>query len=334
MSTSLLTMVPVLVLVPVVMMTVRASASSLHSFPSRLRCKVRVPRHAPASLCCARCVFTVGALCVIGIPCPAVHVAIVVTAEPSPCPVHTPMLRTCVVLAKAGMDTSAWDGAHAKHNKYNGVYLNGEGRDGNNNILNFAFGVVPKENSQYYREFGQFIDTSCTDATRNWLNKQKHSKFSDQHKGLPALMDIFVGSAVVNCGRHIMECMRKVAKSKFHDNQFWAVQTSLTKTEFDSNLEKLRATSATAAKYLEDNHPPETYAFYAIAVKGITMYGHKTSNIVEADNARNVAARHESPLHAMDMMLRKTMTDISARTKASKTWVDKGELLTPYATKM
>ena len=87
-----------------------------------------------------------------------------------------------------------------------------------------------------------------------------------------------------------------------------------------------------AVDYL-DNVGPETWCMFAIDTAGFKMHGMRTSNIVEAENARLLGARSMAPIAFLDETVRLEMKALSAARQQAATYVHNGQLLTGKAAK-
>lgn len=249
----------------------------------------------------------------------------------------TIVLQSSFTIAQTvGLPMSATDACHFYRTAHQGVLLVHALRDSNNQLLDAALSLAPIENSTNYGRFGTTIYNNLNEEQRAFHMQPCFAMISDKHKGLPAFMRVFDvnGSNTVHCSRHIMGNARaKPGCGKFPDELFWELQGATTSASFDSVLLRMRQCSPVAADHFA-GLPAGEWAFYALDAKGKILVGHRTSNIVESSNSRMEAARQVDPLDCMHRYVLKYAATLVKRTAESLEWINKGEVLVPFAAKL
>ena len=106
---------------------------------------------------------------------------------------------------------------------------------------------------------------------------------------------MFPGSPHAYCLRHLEENLRKKFKSTDLTDLLWKAATAIMEADFNQSLQDMKAINPVSVDWLLQTANPEHWA--DLYFKG-RRYGHSTSNIAEAFNAKLMEAR-ELPVLAM-----------------------------------
>ena len=90
----------------------------------------------------------------------------------------------------------------------------------------------------------------------------------------------------------------------------WELQKADSRAEYTTQRAVLATLNPKAVDYL-DSVGPETWCMFAIDTAGFKMHGMRTSNIVEAENARLLGARSMAPNAFLDETVRLKMAALS-----------------------
>ena len=119
---------------------------------------------------------------------------------------------------------------------------------------------------------------------------------SDRQKGLIEGVDhLFPQSPHAYCLRHLEDNMHRQFKHPDLKSLLWKAARAGTKKDFDQSLEDMKAINPECVEWLLKTTDPEHWADWYFKGK---RYGHLTSNIAEAFNAKLLAAC-EMPILAM-----------------------------------
>jgi hypothetical protein len=122
------------------------------------------------------------------------------------------------------------------------------------------------------------------------------------------------------------------ANPGFHNNAIYECAQASHRAAFKAALRKLSKMCPHLAKKLSAKHTPsETWAQYALLEKGVSCYGHITSNLVEGFNAVIKASRALHPLLFIDDMITKMNRYYAEHLSEALEWEAEGFTLTPWA---
>ena len=237
------------------------------------------------------------------------------------------------VAMKCCVHVLAMDAAAMKHEKYSGQALVLEGLDGDGKIHILAIAQVPKENEAWYV---WFLQQCIASGLGPFIKESDMAIISDRHKGMPgALREVIPLVYSANCTKHLITNMCAANIGFQAGPQTWAVwelQKADSRAAYTAQRAVLATLNPKAVDYL-DNVGPETWCMFAIDTAGFKMHGMRTSNIVEAENARLLGARSMAPIAFLDETVRLEMKALSAARQQAAKYVHNGQLLTGKAAK-
>ncbi len=239
------------------------------------------------------------------------------------------------VVKAVGQRVVGLDGAHMKHDKYNGQLFFIVGRLGNGANLPFGIGFFEIENKD---NWAWVLKTLHSTALGQWLHQAV--LFSDRDKGLiPALAENLPDTATFNCFRHKVANIKAMAhREKWstkslgrNDELAWAPCKAPTRAKFDEAMTALRNVNPKAADYLL-KEPLETWTIHANIEAGNALYGNATSNFVESENSRakNNGLRNMPPDEALDRHVEQLLSIVADNAAAL---AQSSDVLTINATK-
>ena len=235
-------------------------------------------------------------------------------------------------------DISMVDMTHSRHEEWKGQHIGMVSQCGNKQTITLAWGLCPVENEECYTRFFEDLKRFQLEGCNviyEALNRVTHAQLSDRHKGIPgAQRQCFALMRSKACGKHMVPNACKAA-GDFSDTKaqgkFWGALSATTKLLHDRWMDELLALAPRAHAYFSAI-PVETWAFHPDS-QTLSMYGHKTSNLIEGANAKFCPARFLNPLRALDNISELVMSEITGKREAAKRrYKDgKGDLLTKHA---
>ena len=209
---------------------------------------------------------------------------------------------------------------------------------GNKQTITIAWGLCNVENEECCTRFFEDLKRFQLEGRNviyEALNRETHAQLSDRHKGIPgAQRRCFASMRSKACGKHMIPNACKAA-GDFSDakaqGKFWGAFTATTKLLHDRYMDELLALAPRAHAYFSAI-PVETWALHPDA-QALSMYGHKTRNLIEGANAKYCPARFFNPLGALDNISELVMSEITGKREAAKRRYKEGEgdLLTKHA---
>lgn len=171
------------------------------------------------------------------------------------------------------------------------VLLVAVGTDGMNNNIPLAWGLVPRENEEYW----SYFMVNFKMAFPSTLN-QHFVIISDRQKGLIGAVKQYYPTALhLHCCQHLADNLAKAFGGVNITPYFWRIARSTSKGEFDEGVAALKVVNPRAAEYLV-TIPHGQWAAYAV---NRARYGIDTSNMVESQNAKWIAERTQGPLESL-----------------------------------
>lgn len=119
--------------------------------------------------------------------------------------------------------------------------------------------------------------------------------------------------------------------TSFH-KAFWKLQSSPTQAAYDSQLAEFLKIYPETAKYL-DNVSDGCWRLFEFNDLKIKTFGHKTSNLAEINNARDVEKRKSHPFSMFLGFVRVAATDIVLAQKRADEMVSRNQDITEGAAK-
>lgn len=211
----------------------------------------------------------------------------------------------CDLIIECGLPLVGVDGTGMKHVKYNGTMVYVVGRTGSLKNVCVSIGFMPIEDAENW----SWVLSKLKDSPLGPYMGVDFVLISDRDKGLqnavprtfPEVHDFYCFAHVVRNIHAIANRNKWQTRSLGQNNKLaWNCQGAATKREFDEALCALRRVNPDAATYL-DNIPHHQWALYRAIELGIRLFGLRTDNFVESENARALRAgiRHMSPLAAL-----------------------------------
>ena len=224
------------------------------------------------------------------------------------------------------------DCAFMKSKTYNGQFMAMSFVDGNLNNVLLAQALTPKEDQENYEWFFNQINSHDAELFRI-LNGFLFTHISDRNKGLAAALgSSYPAANKMSCFKHIVG---NITNSKHVPGlgprvaDLWAIQGATTSEEFENGLKALAAHNDAAVRYLRDiPGGPQVWALHKQIQHGIAVFGKRTSNTIESENARYLEARDQEPFKFLHMTCRMQLQlNNTSRQNAAK-WARRGMLLT------
>lgn len=186
---------------------------------------------------------------------------------------------------------------------YAGILLTATSVDANGSLFPVAYAVIDAENDanwfwflEHLRNVLQAETTHIFCDADNSAESDELVFLSDRQKGLIEGVDrLFPHSPHAYCLRHLEDNMHKQFKHPDLKTLLWKAARATTETDFNKCLQDMRLIDPDCVDWLLGTANPEHWA--DLYFKG-KRYGHLTSNIAEAFNAKLMAAR-EMPILAM-----------------------------------
>ena len=208
------------------------------------------------------------------------------------------VLGPSVTAAMHCLNVSSLDSSFIKF-RYNGQLAIWEFMDPAGRLLPIAFAIFDKENKENYKWFLSLCVTSGLGAV---INDEGHVVFSDRSKGLiPALADVTPRTVHMYCTRHIISDIHP-SLSISDRGLVWAIQGAYSHRAYLASVDTLRKRNASAANYIADI-PPERWCLHTAVLHDVRLYGRRTSNNVESENARALPARDMPVPRLVDRMV-------------------------------
>jgi hypothetical protein len=181
-----------------------------------------------------------------------------------------------------------------------GILLTATGVDANGSLFPLAYAVVNAENDENWLWFLHHLRTVLDEQTTHLLLDDPVDSIvllSDRQKGLVEGVErLFPESPHGFCLRHLQENMHKKFPHSDLINLLWAAARATTEADFKKSMADIKAISPACVEWLNDkSRDPKHWADLYFPGR---RYGHLTSNIAEALNAKLLAAR-EMPILAM-----------------------------------
>lgn len=200
------------------------------------------------------------------------------------------------IMEHSAQPVSMTDCAFMKADYYNGQFMAMCMFDGNLNIRLIAAALVPSESKENYIWFFDKISNCLGDEIPKKLKEEQHVHYSDRDKGLtPAQEQAFPDTIKMFCFKHIYGNIQTVVGGCQHiEWRFWDIQKSKSEAEFKDKMNDLEDVKPKAAEYLS-NIPVEDWALYPHINSGSSLYGHRTSNLIESENSTYLDVRSNEP---------------------------------------
>src|SRR5579859_7484457 len=161
------------------------------------------------------------------------------------------------------------------------------GVDANGSLFPLAYVVVDAENDENWFWFLRHLRNVLHD-TDGSEDSDELVFLSDSQKGLIEGVDrLFPHSPHAYCLRHLEDNMHKQFKHPDLKRLLWKVARATTETDFNKCLQDMRSINPACVDWLLRTANPEHWA--DLYFKG-KRYGHLTSNIAEAFNAKLMVA--------------------------------------------
>ncbi|OQR84337.1 hypothetical protein ACHHYP_13518 [Achlya hypogyna] len=227
------------------------------------------------------------------------------------------------------------DGTFFKNSGYPDVLLNLVQRDANGRNITIAVTVVPGENQEQYF----------------WLLRQcmvggvklaDFALFADRGKITNAVRGfrrIGYVMPLKHCTVHLVRNVHSNVGNKGPtlDNAVWQIQGAKTAQAYTAALEELNGWLPEAAQYLKTLKPVKWTVHGNLASSAHpekrSLFGVRSSNFVESDNAKNVhnGIRSNLPFAALFLVMTDAMTTASARVAEVQAMTATDRKLTPFA---
>jgi hypothetical protein len=227
--------------------------------------------------------------------------------------------------AEHGQKVVGIDGAFIKHGKFKSTQLILVGRDGNSMNIVLAVAVCASESEENLLWFFH-----C--CTRAGIRLSEMPIFSDRGSGILAALHTLDWQNVRFCTRHIMQNINKNFKGNCPREMtkiLYEIQSSECEALYQMRITCLRMTHPAIADYIEDILP-QNWVLYS-ALRSTRLYGWRSTNFVESQNAAAVSSRLLLPFGFFQSYMTKFMTESWNRRQMAKQWTKEGQLLTKYA---
>jgi hypothetical protein len=186
-----------------------------------------------------------------------------------------------------------------KHHMYKHVVMVLETHDGNNKLFPVAAALCPLENEGNYF---WFLNLCKQHFGADLLNSTEMTVISDRQKGITAaLSQVLEAAYKVHCAKHLYTNVQAQQNPKLSlsKTDFWGMVKAGTAPVFQAIFDRLDPNTRI---YLNTINR-DMWVLYAIAARGVKLYGKHTSNGVESENARLMDARDNPPLDFFDQFL-------------------------------
>ena len=124
--------------------------------------------------------------------------------------------------------------------------------------------------------------------------------------------------------------MRAAKLGVFDSKDIWSLQQAFPLLAFEDEWQKLSHKNSKVIDYLAEI-PTVKWALHAHHAQGLSLYGHRTSNRVESENHRLLAARSESPYGFLEASIRLQVDILQTQKKAAQSYAASGMTLTKHA---
>ncbi|DAZ97533.1 TPA: hypothetical protein N0F65_003019 [Lagenidium giganteum] len=209
-----------------------------------------------------------------------------------------------------------------KHGKYKSTMPLAVGRTGAGKNVVLGVGFCDGESE---RNCNWFL--LCCRAAGRQLNSLP--VFADRGKGLIAAVQR-LKIQIRFCTRHITGNVRHhFPITTKEEAAIWEIQASESDEEYGAKLDVLAMTHPQVADYLREIDPARWVLFSAIGCH--RLYGWRTTNFVESQNAAAVPERKLRTLDVFKSFVEKFMTDAVAIDQSVQAWHRKGMTITPHA---
>ena len=186
------------------------------------------------------------------------------------------------------------------------VILSPVTQDGNNQVLELAWALVPVENKDNWIYFLRAMVFYI-----RFRSGRQAVIISDRNKGIKhAVSDHFPVALSAHCCKHLGDNVDKKWK-KTYRNLFWDAAKAKTQAKSNIILNRIRATRPNCASYIEDI-PPEQWAVYAFPRP---RYGQLCSSAQESQNNIWLEARHMPALLCLHQIWNQCMEKLYERHK-------------------
>ncbi|KAE8962058.1 hypothetical protein PR001_g29834 [Phytophthora rubi] len=227
-----------------------------------------------------------------------------------------------------GQRVGGVDGAFLRHGKYKNIHMILVGRDGNSKNMILAIALCAKEDGDNCEWFFR----SCL---RAGVKINAMPLFSDRGSGIMSALETLSITTLRYCTRHILNNIRDNFKGRIPPDLtavVYRIQGAQSFEEYDGILKTIELTHADIGAYIR-NIKPDNWVLYT-ALRTCRLYGWRTTNFVESQNAAGVGPRHMLPFQFLDFYMTKFMKDACEnREKLAQAWQDAGHRITEYARK-
>jgi hypothetical protein len=134
----------------------------------------------------------------------------------------------------------------------------------------------------------------------------------------------------MSCFKHIVgniKAAKTIPSLGARIGELWSIQAAKTEVLFEVAMNKLSEHNPAAASYLLDI-PRETWTLHKQIEKDIPVFGKRTSNTIESENARYMEVRRAEPLFFLHKLCRQQLELNNESRENVKKWKAKNMLLT------